>query len=164
MVATGSVVLIWLAARQPPPLEIVPPPETTVAGSIYVGGEVASPGHYPLQPDTAVTDLLNTAGGSSLPEGDYRLVLGAVATDNSTNPQLIDINRAEAWLLEALPGIGQTRAAAIVAYREEHGPFQSVSAITLVPGISRTVYEDILPYITIEDSSFRTTSGAADLP
>jgi competence protein ComEA len=67
------------------------------------------------------------------------------------NPQLVNINRAEAWLLEALPGIGEVKARAIIDYRTAYGRFTTVTAITEVPGISRAVYENIKPYITVAD-------------
>ena len=38
--------------------------------------------------------------------------------------------------LDSLPGIGPARAAAIVRYRDEHGPFGSVAELTRVPGIN----------------------------
>lgn len=52
----------------------------------------------------------------------------------------IDINSASAAELENLPGIGPTKAAAIVAEREANGPFASCQALTRVQGIgARTV-------------------------
>lgn len=47
----------------------------------------------------------------------------------------LNINTATAEELAALPGIGQALAARIVAYREENGPFTSVSQLLLVEGI-----------------------------
>jgi len=64
-------------------------------------------------------------------------------------PQMVDINRAEPWLLEALPGIGPGLAAAIVRYREEKGPFRSPQEVQLVPGIGAGVYEKMKDLITV---------------
>lgn len=47
----------------------------------------------------------------------------------------LDINRASAADLEALPGIGPALAARIVAHRAAHGPFTSVEDLLAVGGI-----------------------------
>lgn len=47
----------------------------------------------------------------------------------------VNINLASATELESLPGIGPTKASAIVTYRGEHGPFTSVDQLDAVPGI-----------------------------
>lgn len=60
----------------------------------------------------------------------------------------IDINTATEEELQALPGIGQTRARAIVAYREEHGPFRYVENLRDVAGIGEGTLEKIMDYIT----------------
>jgi comEA protein len=67
------------------------------------------------------------------------------------NPQKIDINRAEAWLLEALPGIGPSKAQAIIAYRQQHGGFSNIVEIVNVEGIGQDTYEDIKDFITVGD-------------
>jgi len=46
--------------------------------------------------------------------------------------------------LTALPGVGRTTAAAIVAYREEHGLFRSAEELLLVPGIGEATLDAIL--------------------
>lgn len=53
----------------------------------------------------------------------------------ATGP-MVNINTASAEeLSEALKGVGPSKAQAIVAYREEHGPFTSAEALQNVPGI-----------------------------
>jgi len=64
-------------------------------------------------------------------------------------PQKIDLNRAEAWLLEALPGIGPSKAQAIIDYRQQNGGFRHITEITKVDGIGPAIYEDIKGLITV---------------
>jgi comEA protein len=66
-------------------------------------------------------------------------------------PQKIDINRAEAWLLEALPGIGPAKAQAIIDYRQQNGGFGHIAEITEVPGIGQDTYESLRDLITVGD-------------
>jgi comEA protein len=68
-----------------------------------------------------------------------------------SEPQRIDINRAEAWLLEALPGIGPSKAQAIIDYRQQNGGFGHIAEITEVPGIGQSIYDDIKDKITVGD-------------
>ena len=49
-----------------------------------------------------------------------------------------------------LPGIGESRAADIVAYRQEHGPFESPEELMEVKGIGAGIFEKVKDYITIE--------------
>lgn len=53
----------------------------------------------------------------------------------------IDVNLADAETLQLLPGIGPAKAAAILAYREEHGPFSSLAELEKVSGISARMVE-----------------------
>ncbi len=50
-------------------------------------------------------------------------------------PGAVDVNRATVEQLETLPGIGPSRAAKLVAYREVHGPFATLESLTDIPGI-----------------------------
>ena len=80
-----------------------------------------------------------TAGGGT----------GTAAGPAAGAGQKININSASAAELENLPGIGPVTAAAIVAYREEKGPFASVDALTEVSGIGEATLEKIKPNATV---------------
>jgi comEA protein len=67
----------------------------------------------------------------------------------ASQPQLIDLNRAELWLLQTLPGIGEIRAQAIIDYRRQNGPFHDKHDITRVPGIGDSTFEKIQNFITV---------------
>lgn len=73
------------------------------------------------------------------PAAAYRPVTAAAAP--TPEPQLIDINTATAEELTALPGLGAKKAAALVAYRTEHGPFASLADAAAVKGISQQMTE-----------------------
>lgn len=63
--------------------------------------------------------------------------------------QRVDINRAEPWLLAALPEIGPTLAQRIVDYREKNGPFHSTSELMKVAGIGRDTFDTIKEMVTV---------------
>lgn len=61
----------------------------------------------------------------------------------------IDINRAGKEELMTLTGIGETRAQAILAYRESHGKFSSTQELMQVEGIKEKTYEKLKDQIRI---------------
>lgn len=63
----------------------------------------------------------------------------------------IDLNTAPAKELQRLPGVGEKRAADIVAYREANGPFQSIEEITNVSGIGESTFAQLRDYITVNE-------------
>jgi len=63
---------------------------------------------------------------------------------------LIDINHADISDLCSLPGIGESRAESIIAYRQEHGDFQQKEDIMNVAGIKSGMYEQIQSLITVK--------------
>jgi len=119
-------------------------------GEVHVGGAVANPGIYSLQEDDTLQALLSDAGIE--PDADLgRIKIYIPREGEKQSPQKIDINRAEPWLLEALPGIGDVRARAIVDYRNEHGPFRRTEDLLQVKGIGQGTFDNIKDYITVSD-------------
>lgn len=64
---------------------------------------------------------------------------------------LLNINTADATLLDTLPGIGPTKAQAIIDYRTANGPFARIENIQDVSGIGPSTYADIALLITVGD-------------
>lgn len=77
------------------------------------------------------------------------------SSDNSnsdkegTEGSLVNINTADISQLTTLSGIGETRAKAIIAYREENGDFKSKEDIKNVSGIGESTYSNIEKMITV---------------
>jgi competence protein ComEA len=63
--------------------------------------------------------------------------------------QTVNINTASAEQLDALPGIGPSKAQAIIDYRNEHGRFNSIEDIQNVKGIKEGEFSKIRDYIRV---------------
>jgi len=147
----GGVMLAVQHSRSQP-VEIVlsqtVPPE--LSGELYIGGAVANPGIYPWQEGDTIQALLLDA--SVEPDADLSHIEIYVSREGEEQaPQKIDINRAEPWLLQALPGIGEVLAQRIVDYRSEHSPFKRIEDLLKVSGIGEGTLEKIKDYITVSD-------------
>jgi competence protein ComEA len=77
--------------------------------------------------------------------GDSRSVAVPLAGDGAA-PGLINVNSATAAELESLPGIGPTRAEAIIANR----PYRSIDDLERVPGIGPATIENFRELVTVE--------------
>lgn len=71
-------------------------------------------------------------------------------SSSSQTSGLVNINTADTALLITLPGIGESRARDIIAYREENGGFAKCEDIMRVSGIKTSVYEKICDRITVK--------------
>ncbi len=168
---------ITLTASQPRgfPIHLNPPP-TPAPILVHVTGAVMHPGVYALPPDARVRDAIAAAGGTrpealtdainlaaKLEDGQQIVVpsvsplsstptetLTMLSTPTASAPYPLDINRATAEELEALPGIGPTLAQRILTYRAEHGPFHKVEDLLAVPGIGPATLERLRPYLTVD--------------
>ena len=65
---------------------------------------------------------------------------------------LIDLNSATQPELETLPGIGPARSKAIIAFREQNGPFAAIEEITAVSGIGQGILDNLRGLITVEEN------------
>lgn len=74
----------------------------------------------------------------------------SVSVEELERAAMIDLNTAAAAELEQLPGIGSVLAGRIVAYREAHGPFASVEALTQVYGIGEGRVNAIRELVFVE--------------
>lgn len=66
--------------------------------------------------------------------------------------QLLDLNQATLEQLESLPGIGEKKAQAILAFREQHKGFRSVSQLLQIKGIGRAMLRKLKPLLTVGES------------
>ncbi|MGI6095855.1 MAG: helix-hairpin-helix domain-containing protein [Lachnospiraceae bacterium] len=137
---------------------------------VYVCGAVHSSGVYTLAEGSRVYEAIAAAGGLTEEADEYYVNQAQLLTDGmqitvpakgetagngqnfsavTAEPGKINLNRASLQELQTLTGIGQVKAAAIVAYREEHGQFASIEEIQQVDGISEKIYEKIKEQIMV---------------
>lgn len=146
-------------AVQPPPATATPAPTATplptatstataavptpaaTASSATRAGFVAL--DAPVEEESIASQADDTTPAATSPTTDTLPASGAAG-------HLVNINTANAAELESLPGIGPKTAEAIIAYREEHGPFATVEAITEVKGIGPATLEKMRALITID--------------
>lgn len=65
----------------------------------------------------------------------------------------VNINTASAIeIADALNGVGEARAAAIVSYREKNGPFMSADGLLLVKGVGEKILEKNLDDIMVKSA------------
>ena len=104
IIAIGGIA-IWPRYSGSQPIEISIASEQELSGSIYIGGAVNNPGFYPLKAEDSLEALIQATGGTTgnADLSSFRIYIPWVG--EQIQPQKIDLNRAEAWLLEALPGI-----------------------------------------------------------
>ncbi|NDJ87313.1 MAG: hypothetical protein GYB66_15650 [Chloroflexi bacterium] len=157
--------------RPPLPTSTLLPTDTPAPLQVYVTGEVVdSPIALTLPPGSRVEDAIEAAGGPTddadleavnlvqiLQDGDMITVpplddevAGLAATPTRNAPRIVNINLAGLEELQTLPGIGEKTAEAIIAYREENGPFESIDDLVNVPNIGEGTLEDLRPLITVD--------------
>ena len=124
---------------------------------IYVTGSVANPGQiYDLPPGSRVADAISAAGGLNddadvarinqaalLHDGDQIdvPVIGSKSGSGSAQPTPsgpVHINTATIDDLRALPNCGPKLAQQILDYRQQNGPFKSMTDLGKVPGVGKT--------------------------
>ena len=153
--------------------------QTEQSAYVYVCGAVCQPGVYPITDQTRVFEAIDLAGGfradadeqwlnqAEILQDGQRLYVytkeetqqmeqkgitpsetGSGGQKNATEGK-INLNTANREILMTLPGIGESKADALLAYRDEHGPFQSIEEIQNIPGIKSAVFSRIKDRITV---------------
>ena len=150
--------------------------ETTVLLYADICGAVENPGVYELEEGTRICDLVKLAGGLT-EEADLNVLnqaervtdgmkvrvytkeeavdlpvqtgIGTTTTEEADSGR-ININTADQTQLVTLSGIGVARAADIIAYRTEHGSFQTIEEIMNVSGIKESTFQKIKDQIVVE--------------
>ena len=69
--------------------------------------------------------------------------------DSLLEGERINLNEADLYDLQRLPGIGEKRAGDILAYRQENGPFESVEELMQINGIGEGILEELRNYVTL---------------
>lgn len=92
-------------------------------------------------------EVAHSAGGQVAQVGESAAPSAQASAAAPTGK--VNINTADSETLQTLPGIGEKRAADIIAYRESHGPFQRPSDLTRVDGIGSGTLEGLLDWITV---------------
>ena len=136
---------------------------------VHVCGAVVKPGVYELKPGSRIADAVEMAGGftgnaddsyvnlADIPEDGMQIYIPtkeeAVALrqepQESASSGKVNINTADKVLLCTLPGIGEARAADIIAYRQENGGFSSIEDIMKVSGIKEGSFQKIKELIAV---------------
>ena len=146
---------------------------------VYVCGRVRSPGVYELKYGDRIIDAVNKAGGTledadltsinmaELVEDSSKIEIYQVEAeiadngDNTTggtgkssgsstdSSGKVNINKADQTELMTLPGIGESRAGSIIAYRKEHGNFKTIEDIMNVSGIKESAFSKIKDLIKV---------------
>ncbi len=150
IVVGGIMLAVKHCKSQPIEIVLSQTESSQQSGEVYIGGAVANPGIYSLKEGDAVQILLVDVGIE--PDADLsHIKIHIPQKGEASLPQKIDLNRADSWLLEALPGIGEIRAQTIVDYRNENGPFRQIEDLLQVNGIGQGTFDKIKGYITVSD-------------
>lgn len=150
VIAGGVMLAIKYSRSQPVKITLSRAAPPSQSGKIYITGDITNPGIYTLTEGDTIQTLLSDAGLG--PDADLNYIKIYIPREGEKQvPQKIDINRAEAWLLEALPGIGEIIAQAIVDYRNENGSFQRIEDLLHVQNIGEKTLVKIKDYITVSD-------------
>lgn len=176
---TVSTALAFFPNDDPDVVLSPAPPEGTIAvhieGAVATPGLVVVPAGARLadvlaaagglRPDADVSGLnvaarvadaqriiiLQTAPTPNLASTALPPTLGVPVTPLAeANGDLINLNTADAALLETLPGIGPVLAQRIVDYRDQNGPFRSVDDLEDISGISARLIDELRPLVTVD--------------
>ena len=140
---------------------------------VYVCGAVARPGVYALPQGSRIYEAIGQAGGltedadetivnQAEPVTDGMMIRiytetetdeagGVIADESKAADGKVNINTASATELMTLPGIGASKAEAIINYREENGGFSKIEDLMNIPGIKEGVFQQMKEKIKVNN-------------
>lgn len=139
------------------------PIKQSTAIKIHLAGAINTPGLYPTQTGTKLTDLIQIANGLH-PEADLDGVdLTKIITKtqkiyipfkerqhiSKAKTPRININTATKTQLIRLPGVGESTARKIINYRTQNGSFKHHNQLLKIPGIGKKKLSSLKPYILL---------------
>jgi len=91
------------------------------------------------------------AGIQTSPDSDMQTTDRNVRSNSAPALEngLVNLNTADVAALMTLPGIGESRAKAIISYREQHGAFAKIEDIMKISGIKQAAFSKIKDKITV---------------
>ncbi len=131
------------------------------AGYVHVCGAVKNPGIYEFSEGSRVFELIEKAGGfdDEADKDSYNLALEVkdgqqiripyIGETIESESGLINLNQASIEELCTIPGIGESRAQAIISYRDKNGGFKDVEELKEISGIKDATFEKIKPYVCV---------------
>jgi competence protein ComEA len=126
LISGGIILAVKLFSNSPREIVITQDSPSSDNIQVNISGAVLNPGIYPLKTDDTFNSIIKVA--VLKPDADPGSISIFVHNSNEAfKSQKINLNTAEAWLLEALPDIGPARAEAIIVYRQQNGLFKNVN-------------------------------------
>lgn len=160
----GAVAPVDEVVVDPP----TPTPTPDAALYVHVSGAVTTPGLYVLPAGARVVDAIAASGGFAADADTAAVNLARTVEDGeqlhvprageaaaappaagAQEGGLVDLNTADAALLDTLPRIGPAIAERIIAWREENGGFTTVEDLLAVPGIGDRMLESLRDLVTV---------------
>lgn len=135
---------------------------------VYVCGEVKNPGVYELKAGSRIFEAVEAAGGMSAQAAEEAVNLAQLLADGQqiqipskqqeqavmstvqAQTGMISLNSATKEQLMQLSGIGESKAQAILDYRQEHGRFAAIEELKQVSGIGERLFEQIKGQVTLD--------------
>ena len=121
-----------------------------ITGKIVIDGAVSCSGIFHFTEDDTFQSILIDAGietGASI----NHIKIYVPYLEQQQIYQKIDINRADTWLLEALPGIDPFKSQSIIDYRSNNGNFQYIEEIMKIDGFGEATFNNIQELLTVFD-------------
>ncbi len=145
---------------------------------VDVKGEINLPGVYSSNQDERVIDVIQRAGGLTDKADKSQVNFAAhvqdemviyvpaigepgpamastgtstvVASNSNSAAGKININKADESQLQDLPGIGPAKAAAIIQYRQDNGPFKQAEDLKKISGIGEKTFEKLKDAVSVQ--------------